>query len=91
MRIRHRTLLAAAHYRCGEFEQALALLAPDPLALPTDCADLAFTALSAHALGRKDLAQSARERLTEQLKTLGPEQRLAVSPLVREVEESLGR
>jgi hypothetical protein len=86
---RHRTLLAAARYRCGQLEQALALLAPDPLELPSDSMDLAFTALCAHALGRSDLARRAADALAERLQTLDPELKVPLAALAREVDQTL--
>src|SRR5262249_54669500 len=61
---RHRTALGMAHYRLGQYKEALATLTQAEQTSAGSPADLAFLAMTQHQLGHKE-AQTTLVRLQE--------------------------
>jgi hypothetical protein len=82
---RYRTVLGMAHYRLGQYKEALATLtASDPMSAGSP-ADLAFLAMTQHQLGHKE-AQTTFVRFQETMRKPEWTQNAELPAFLREAE-----
>src|SRR5262249_54151400 len=82
---RHRTALGMAHYRLGQYKDALATLTLANQMSAGSPADLAFLAMTQHRLGHKE-AQTTLVRFQETMSKPEPAQNEELRGFLREAE-----